>query len=383
MAIENGTNSYMPPQTLSLFENEISPLMGFLGGANDYVLYNNPKPTEFIQFWKNINYTLPQFISNSELALSKISRIEPWGWSQLINKLFPNGLISFKQFNTHDENKYFFSRMTSVSLINKLAKMPLPGNVSIPFLPRIITSCEEITSLLKEYSAGLVIKNLWSSSGRGILFIRNEKAYIQNQQWIVAQLKKQKQLIIEPIYNKIQDASMQFIINDDQTYTFLGINYFDSDKEGHFEKEYFHVPAKIQDQLPRDTQWIQQLANQLILAMQEQNIQNAYTGAIGIDVMFISDKNNKIKLYPLVEANLRCNMGLINLHIKQMLSNKAKGFWKISTFTPGEAVKFYSQQREQHPIKLESNKIKQGFIPLTPFHRNTRFAAWGLIQADY
>jgi len=385
MAIENGTNSYMPPRVLSIFENELSPLMAFLGNEDDYVLYNNPKPNYFIDFWKKLNIELPQLVNSDQIDTNHISNIVPWGWSQLIDKkqqYLSTNKNNYAHFKTHEENKHFFSRLTSVKLINELSKMTLPDIVNIPTLPRIVNTLEEIDQLLKRQPNGLVIKNLWSSSGRGLLFIKDEKTYAQNRNWIVAQLKKQKKLIIEPIYNKVQDASLQFTINKDQNYVFLGINYFDSDEEGHFEKEYLHTPEKIQNKLPKDNQWIQQVAKNIILSMQKQNIHQHYKGAIGVDVMFILDKNKQLKLYPIVEANLRCNMGLINLHIKKLLDDNSIGHWQIDTFKEGEAMAFYQQQIEEHPILLKSNKIKQGFIPLTPVDQNTRFAAWGLIESD-
>lgn len=383
MAIENGTNSYMPPKTLMLFENEISPLMAFLGNQDDYVLYNNTTPKYFIDFWAKLNLKLPKFINNTQLASLNISNIVPWGWSQLIEKQFQslfNDKSKFTHLKSHDDHKQFFSRISSVKLIEELSQKTLPDFVSLPTLPKIVDDTKAILEHLRANNDGIVIKNLWSSSGRGITFIKDEKGYNQKLNWIRSQLKKHKSLIIEPIYNKVQDASLQFIIDNDRNYTFLGINYFDSDEEGHFEKEYFHTPTKLQNALPDNKQWIQQLAAQLIRAMQTQNIHNQYNGPIGIDVMFIADENEQVKLYPLIEANLRCNMGLINLHIKKLLANNVKGHWCISTFKPGEALTFYVQQIQKHPIQVQDNKISEGFFPLTPFTNNTRFAAWGLIE---
>lgn len=215
-----------------------------------------------------------------------------------------------------------------------------------------------------------------------MLFIRDEKTYLQNLNRITAQLKKQKQLIVEPIYNKLQDASMQFMIDDNGNYSFLGLNYFDSDEEGRFQREYFHLPDKMRDLLPKDKHWLRQLTEQLILTMQKHGIHRQYTGAIGIDVMFIADVDKQTKLYPLVEANLRCNMGSVNLSLKKLFADNTRGFWQISTFKNDEAALFYKQQIQKHPIRLMNNKITEGFIPLTPFNSDTRFAAWGVVETE-
>ena len=386
MAIENGTYSYMPPKALSVFENEITPLMAFLGDEHDYVLGNRQTTAHFKDFWQQLGINLPQFVSLQQLSQLKISAVQPWGWSQLVERQIEKLSLQVNtkpHFESLNDYKLFFSRLTSVKLINELSQMNLHDRVSIPFSPQVVHTTVQIGELLKLHNKGIVIKNMWSSSGRGVLFIRDRKTLDQNCNWITAQLKKQGQLIVEPIYTKVQDASLQFIIDHNRNYHFLGINYFDADDRGHFEKEYLHTPDLIKNNLQIDEKWINELASQIITSMKTMDIHQHYIGPVGIDVMFFINENKKLKLYPLVEANLRCNMGLINLSIKKLLSKKTKGHWQISTFKRGEASIFYEQQVHQYPVQLNENgKITKGFLPLTPFTNTTRFAAWGIIEPE-
>ena len=94
--------------------------------------------------------------------------------------------------------------------------------------------------------------------------------------------------------------------------------------------------------------------------------------------MFIQHDND-LYFYPLVEANLRCNMGLVNLHLKKLISRQSKGTWQISVFKPKEALAFVNEHLAKHPVKLKDNKIEKGFLPLTPINEQTRFAAWALV----
>ncbi|WP_439185571.1 hypothetical protein [Carboxylicivirga taeanensis] len=381
MAVENGTYSYMPSRQLAQFEADISPLMAFLGRNNDYLLYEGDDEA-FAIFWKRLGIHLPCFINKSTLQQAAITDLFPWGWSPVIHQHYASslGLSSLNILKSPSQLRRFFSRETSVELIKELNKHRLPAFVTIPSLPLTIRSTSSAEECLNKYPNGMVIKTLWSSSGRGLQFIRNTHELSKSQNWLEAQLRKQGAVVAEPIYHKVQDASLQFMIQPDGTIDFLGLNFFDADQQGHFSKEYFHTPESVADKLPLNNNWLKDLADLISTSMQTLGIPQKYQGPVGIDAMFITDHQQQLKFYPLVEANLRCNMGLVNMAIKKLLHPTTKGTWKISQFQPGEAPRFLMEKTLAHPVKTQEQKIIEGWFPLTPFTADTRFAAWGQID---
>ncbi len=382
MAVENATNSFMPSQLLSKFERDISPLMAFLGRESDFILYEKPLSDSFKAFWTDAGVALPTFIRKSEVDNYAFDNVRPWGWSQIIQSNYAKYIQSSHQLPIFQERgayRPFFSRQTSVLLCHELNNYSLPPFVSIPFLPQSVSKHSAIVALLKQHSAGIVLKTLWSSSGRGLVFIRNQQQMQHADNWIKAQLKKHGSLIIEPIYQKTQDASLQFNISPSGQYEFYGINYFDADQQGHFSKEFFHTPKSINEHLPDNPDWINHTADAIIESMKAQGIHEKYFGPIGIDAMFIKGEDGETSFYPLVEANLRCNMGLVNMQIKQLIANGTSGTWQIDQFKEGEAPAFYENKSFKHPIRFIDGKIAKGFFPLTPFEADTRFAAWGIV----
>ncbi len=383
MAIENGTNSFMPSRLLTQFEHDISPLMAFLGQEDDYVLYTGDGYHQFSDFWLQVNKRLPQAINQSQFKNLEFKSVQPWGWSQLIHNRYKQSSLPKSHipvFSNGANYQQFFSRKTSLQLIEELNTQELHHFVSIPQLPQTVETIEAINDLLHLHPKGIILKTLWSSSGRGLLFIRKELHLSNGMNWIKAQIKKHGALIAEPIYNKVQDASLQFTIDRGGSYHFLGINYFDADQEGHFSKEYIHTPYEIFEQLPTDDVWILQTAQSLMKSMQALNLHHHYHGPIGVDTMFIKDINGDLRFYPLVEANIRHNMGLVNLSIKKLIASSSKGTWQITQFDKGGAVDFLEEHLQKHPVSIQNNKITKGFFPLTPFTTNTRFAAWGLVE---
>ncbi|MCG8581439.1 MAG: hypothetical protein MI866_16060 [Bacteroidales bacterium] len=378
MAVENGTYSFMPSKLLSKFENDISPLMAFLGEESDYILYENALPYYYKIFWQEAGIKLPSFIPRSQLNEISFENVIPWGWNQIINARYSSKGTP-PVFSSKDDYRLFFSRQTSLHLCHELNKKCLHPFVSIPVLPQSVSSISEISMLLNKYAGGVLLKTLWSSSGRGLLFIRNSIQFENATNWIKAQIKRHGFLIAEPIYDKVQDASLQFNITNTSEYEFLGLNYFDADQHGHFNKEYFHIPENLVTTLPSDEEWVNKTAESIIDSMKSLDIHKKYMGPIGIDAMFIRNEESAVKFYPLVEANLRCNMGLINLKLKKKVVPQASGTWQINQFKNGEAPVFYQEYTNKYPVIIENRQIVKGFFPLTPFESDTRFAAWGIV----
>ncbi|GEM_PF-5801830 len=381
MAVENGTFSYMPSKLLKQFESEISPLMCIIATANDTVYYPLDDPEEFIAFWRQAGFELPQLTGIESLNEKQFDTVFPWGWSQLIEKNFNKYRIDDRGKATDKQSykKELHSRLTSFNITERLATKQLAPIVSIPQLPLKITSIQELNEIFLKEDSGIVVKTLWSSSGRGLIFIRNQKQFDDACNWVNAQLKKNQFVIAEPIYNKVQDTSLQFYIHPNKSYEFLGINYFDADEQGKFNKEYLHTPDSIK-QFTENDDWINETSNHIIESFSDLNIHNSYQGPIGVDAMFILNKKKEIEFYPFVEANLRCNMGYVNLFIKKMITEQSKGTWQISHFSKSEAMEFYNTMLREHPLQIKDNLIYKGFFPLTPFTTDTRFAAWGHVE---
>ncbi|MCU4164462.1 hypothetical protein [Carboxylicivirga caseinilyticus] len=383
LAVENGTISYMAPVSLRKFEVDISPLMSLMASENDILLTENKDYQEFVEFWNKAGFNQPKYLSWNKInKLSKNYKVNPWGWSPVIAQRLKQFNIEYN-FN-NPETKLLFSRQTSLEILTEYLKLTLPFKHEIsfqPVLPLKIVDLQPLEMLLNQYPDGIILKTLYSSSGRGLLFIRQKEEITRNQTWIEAKIKLHGYVIAEPIYNKVQDASLQFIVEKDN-YHFLGLNYFDSDCKGKFQKEHIGTPEVIQSLLPKDETWIIETAQQVAQAMQNTCLHKKYNGPVGVDSIFLLDNNNQLKFHPLIEANLRCNMGLINMKLKERIHQGSIGTWQIEVFKTGKAKEFFSQQIKDHPVKIKDGKITEGFIPLSSYGENQQFAAWGLIHSN-
>ncbi|MBS2097306.1 hypothetical protein [Carboxylicivirga linearis] len=380
MAVENGTLSYMPSTLLRKFEEDISPLVSLMASAKDILITNNQSYTEFVDFWNEAGFEQPTYINwESIKTLNKDYNVSPWGWSPVIaHRLRQFGIeYDFKLPAT----RQLFSRQTSLDIITEYIHQPAP-QYPINFVPKSpikVDNILKVEELLKQHTKGIILKTLYSSSGRGLLFIKQKKEITQNRNWIEAKIKAHGYVIAEPIYNKIQDASLQFVIENSE-YQFLGLNYFDSDGKGKFAKEHIGIPENIKVLLPENDEWIQEAADRVIASMQALDLHKKYSGPVGVDAIFLFEDDENVRFHPIIEANLRCNMGLINMKLKDRIAKNSTGFWQIDTFKPGKAREFFTQQMKEYPLKMKDGKIVEGFIPLSSFGPNQQFAAWGIIK---
>ncbi|TAJ15386.1 ATP-grasp domain-containing protein [Marinilabiliaceae bacterium JC017] len=393
MAIGNGTCSYMPPKRLRSFERDIAPLMGFMGQADDILITDEPTDPSFISFWQQGGIDLPAFkplTSLSEDAKTKYETILPWGWSLAAHRIL-SPLKSYCQepfknsvlFDWQPAHRDFFSRLTSVQFIKSLSPLALHHNfIRIPGTHMVFRSQDMLKQWLGEQKQPVVIKTLWSSSGRGLFLIRNEDEKENALKRAKKCIKQQGCVITESWLNRIQDLSFQFNLHQDGSVEYLGINYFTADAEGHFGQEYIgglpeEKKAQWEKKLPAN--WEEEAASMLKDALTQANLQQYYEGPLGIDAMIFQTHEGETCLHPCIEINFRYNMGLVNMIISQKLHPAAKGQWQITHFKPGEWQEFAQAQLLKHPPVIKDGRYIKGFLPLVPVTADRLFGAYALL----
>lgn len=379
MAIENGTRSYMPPTALRCFEKDIAPILFLLANPEDYVIGENSEMNTFLSFWGNLGFKSPRFISKEmAIKMNKTVSLKPWGWSQVVSHQFKN--LACMDFED-PHSRRLLSRISSVDIVSKLNSYTKATDpfLHLPPCPDLAKNFQTIEQLYRKAPNGLVLKTNYSSSGRGLAFIKSKRELQNIKSWALSKIKQHGCIISEPLLNKVQDASLQFNVYKNSI-DFLGLNYFDADDQGRFSKEYLNPKLPFMNQLPSTDNWLKEAVNLLRDAMTELEINKKYQGPIGVDALFFKDKNDTLQFHPCIEANIRCNMGLLNLHLNKRIHPDSSGTWQIQSFKKGTIKAFFNTLIKTKPVIMEEGLIKQGFIPLTPYSDKQQFAAWGIIE---
>ncbi len=277
MAIANDTESYMPPVFLRKFESDISPLMGFTGDEGDYLLSWNGAYINCYDYWNDLGFIFPSVVGIDEILSMKevdIDFISPWGWSRAVHRV----VEPLKQFcgqsfvespvsSWKESYREFYNRKTSILFMSNVKEQTkYLDYISIPYKPIVVKSFEDVSIWMGKNSPPYVLKTPWSSSGRGLYLISSEEFINRSETWVKSRLKQQKELIIEPWLNKVQDFSFQFYIHSDGEIDFLGINYFEAGIKGNFIQEFIGYPECLSNsmaikRLPND--WVYETAGVL------------------------------------------------------------------------------------------------------------------------
>lgn len=391
MAIANDTASYMPPARLRKFESDIAPLMGLAGSSNDTLISDDEtEVSEFYNLMGGMGIDLPKVCNIKEVeswSRVEIGMLSPWGWSRAAHRVlsplkkFCSSTFSKSPVATWEvAHREFYSRRTSVLFLQEFREMAKTLNyISIPYTPVIIKSVKDVQKWIAENRIPFVFKTPWSSSGRGLYPVLSEQFASKSEVWVRSRLRQQKELIVEPWLNKVQDLSFQFYIYPDGMIDFLGVNYFKAGTEGNFEREYIGSPQgdKHRDVLKSlPLNWESETKDMLLKTLYSQAIEQYYCGPIGVDGIIFQEKQGNIKVHPCIEINFRYTMGLLNLELRKKIHPDAIGSWEIRQFKPGSWNTFAKQNICSRPVHIANGKVISGFLPLVPYSGNQQFGAW-------
>lgn len=102
-----------------------------------------------------------------------------------------------------------------------------------------------------------------------------------------------------------------------------------------------------------------------------------YRGYLGIDMMIYSDSAGKYRVQPCLEINLRYNMGIVALMLsRRYLDEHAEGEFTVRYYAKaGEAWQEHRHLQQLYPAVYKNNRIKSGYLNLTPVNEATHFVA--------
>lgn len=275
---------------------------------------------------------LPESMNLSEVVRpdwKKVERIEPWGWDAHIAHLLrrlgaPERLLpSDEQLEAIRE---LSSRQTTVRLLRLLHAQPTAKGI-LNVESRWCTTLEEVADALQR-CPNTMLKLPWSSSGRGVFPVRGGVEMLP-QARVLKALREQGGIEVQPLFDGVADAALEFDVTADGEVLFLGCSLFSTTETGAYAGHFVDTPARLQE---RFLQLWQTSSIEISLSIDEveeafacllQRLTEAlsalladrYAGPCGVDVLFTPSG-----IHPCVEINLRRTMGHVALAIADRLS---------------------------------------------------------------
>lgn len=383
LALANNGIAYTPPALLQNFEADLATLPCFIASSSDYVIVPTVPSAQYIESMEMAGFKMPRFISyqdffqNRHFEALEIEEIRPWGWSKSTHLLFDDA----KQFTSsrfrsgscaswNDELRNLCSRTSARTVLSELTSGCVKEIVPAMAVAQRTTDLSYIETRLQAGET-LVLKLPWSSAGRGLLIVRKDLYNEANKQWIVAGIKSQGYIMVEPWFERHVDFSFLYTY-DSGNLAFNGVSAFQTGSKGQFIGNYVHWSEKHGTDIDKffTNDRIVDVACLLGDALKKLPLNLLFAGRLGVDAMLVRHCNEWL-IHPCVEINFRATIGHIALEIRKLWNNRQKAFFQIGT-----KEIFNSQAVQKGLSEVNNGEFGKGLFAVTPITPKTHYVAW-------
>ncbi len=380
-AILSGSESYTPPRNVRKMQEDLALLPLWYAGAGDYTWTGRADCSAF-------RASLPEEIRPDVIPITtgnipvRPLQASPWGLS-------PQSIRLFRELNRKhgtmlllpewkEEYVSLTGRQTAAVCLQHMRER-LPG-WTVPEVPVFCRTPEEVEACLFAYTGATLLKTPFSSSGRGLLWIRENRLTAKDREWIRGAIQKQGVVSIEQGLEKIQDFAMEFHLDADGQVAYKGLSVFGTAEKGAYTGNRIEHPDRMLERLvgvsgiPAYEQ-IRTVAEEVIREI----FGRIYTGYLGIDMMTYLTSAGEVAIHPCIEINLRYTMGLVALRLyRQYMHPEALGSFSISYDT--DALHIHRQMQEQYPPVFRDGRMLSGYQTLCPVTAETHYRAFVYLE---
>ncbi len=392
MAIANGTVSFMPNKTLTKFKQDLDVLPLFFADKNDTVLVHQLPDQEFLTLLENAGVSVPNFkqltlaLTDSAFIQMAKDSLHPWGWSPRIHHILkPFKESCSKRFLDQPnafwkvEHRDLYSRKKALELVKEaINRCESSLFIDIDQTAQICTSVHEIETLMHQWKQ-IVIKAPFSSAGRGLQILRHTTLNESIIQSINSVIASQCYVMVEPFLNKQFDFSLQYYCDGKGELNYLGLGFFETDSKGQYLSNYLGgIPVEMEASLTKNQ--IHELQTCMTEVLSSSDIASNYTGYFGVDCMLVLDRDEKLRIHPCLEINLRYNMSTLALFLNKKIHTGTKGNFRIFNQYKASFDQFHLEMAKKHPLEIQDGKWRSGYLPLVSPFQNKTFGAYILLE---
>ena len=372
-AIANGTVSYLPNRTLQTFEDDLSYLPSLFSNSKDLILMPKYESLEHLEELHRFSFPIPgqilqtDFFDEKQRIISEINSYKLWGWSpNWIHRLKKNKRVSSLNFEKStfyswtDSHKEIYSRKMAKLVMESITNENNPIYVNSEFRVQALETINELEDFLAKHQQ-IVLKEPWSSSGRGIIMLRKNFLNTSIVQRVKGVFQQQKYIMAEPMLDKQMDMAMHFEIKNKEVF-YKGDTYFKTGSNGQYQANYLNQYPELEDRVLDFLKFNkEQVKDDLLKALSKSEIPKYYEGFLGVDIMIV-EQNKRLVFQPCVEINLRNNMGTVALHLQEIIHPEAKGTFNI-VFNPKKLFEDIYSQVSKTAI-MEDQRIVKGTLSI-------------------
>ena len=373
MALASFSPYYKSPAGIMKMASDLELLPFWFANASDWVKVSNvASALAFIKNKENAAFDIGVGITDSFLD----KRYLPWGWNPALVLTLRNNAVDSANLPSDDWMEHYrilSGRNHYADLLRRLRQIPNTCGMS-----QVCDSLFQVVDFIRQHEQ-VVLKAPWSGSGRGMMKLSGSGLTTSAEGWISRILRTQKCIMAEPLYNKVCDFAMEFKVEDGRV-DFAGYSLFETDCRGSYKGNVLLSDAAVEKRLfsfvPSETVFV---VRDMLLTYFSAELSGFYSGYLGVDMMICQDDDSEeYRLHPLVEVNLRSNMGVVSrLLYNRFVSPLSSGKFVVEYYgSDGEAFAFHQSMQKAFPLVMSNGKIISGYLSLTPVSTSTRYQAF-------
>lgn len=380
-AVLLGTLNYTPPANVGGMTKDLAYLPLWYADTDDLVYVGK----ENNAFQQNCPPELERIASpfkETQIYNEKYTAA-PWGISphilHFLRTVARNKAIKLDVEEWKAELRSLTGRQSTIKCHQLLCeKLP---DLHLPTPPKIIESVEALEAFISEAELPVVLKSPFSSSGRGILWIREPQLTNAERNWIKGAIQKQGFISLEKGLDKTMDFAMEFYSDGKGKIRYEGLSIFDTEHKGAYTGNLLVSQEVLQQKIESviEKKEFNKVRQAVIETLQE-TYAHAYTGYLGVD-MILYKQDNQTRIHPCIEVNMRFTMGLVALRLfERYIHPEANGNYYV-TFDkePGEALAKHLALQKDYPLVFEDKRIRQGYLSLCPVTEQTNYRAYLIV----
>lgn len=277
---------------------------------------------------------------SSDAIIKDVYAVEPWGWdAALRRRLRMMGVdVSALPDDIQLRGIRELSHRRTAARLLGLLRDDSPHD-TIGELPVECFTTDDVADAVTRFRHA-VIKAPWSSSGRGLRFVRTDaekpswQADSALQGWLRNVIEKQGSVMVEPLYDKVKDFGMEFESQADGTVAYCGLSLFHT-VNGAYTGNILATENVKREMMGRyvSLETLDRVKESICRHLAV-ILQGSYRGPLGIDMMVCNNvladgksaraelvtgqkervnEDNSLLIHPCVEMNLRRTMGHVAL----------------------------------------------------------------------
>ncbi|MDR2118546.1 MAG: hypothetical protein LBP25_03305 [Tannerellaceae bacterium] len=362
---------------------DLAFLPAWYAGEGDFVFVGEETLSPFLS-------RLPETIRPTALPLSRyelkekaavLPRMEaaPWGMSRpaiyLFNELKRTYGLSMDIPIWKDEYTELTHRRTAAGCLAGLQRL-LP-DMTFPPVPVFFSEVEAIEAYLHRHPGSFVLKAPYSSSGRGLLWLEENRLRDTDRKRIKGILRTQGTISLEHILDKEVDFAFEFYSDGKGNVRYEGVSVFNTGTRGAYRGNKLQAQSALWGKLRTYTgeQTLQRIRQALTRVIAE-TLGTRYAGYIGVDMLVYREKES-FAIHPCIEINLRYTMGMAAIRIfENCFDESAEGIFQILyEKNDGHAYGQHLLMENRYPPVLKNGKWQKGYLSLCPVTPDTHYTA--------